>query len=106
VTGSGVEAVAALGVPAGDAVFVFGDAVVMDFLGALDGPVFEDAVAAGAGVALFGGGVGAAGLEGFGDDAGVGAEGVCGAEGSGWPSSPAMPAARTKPMPGMLVRRA
>ena len=45
----------AVGVPAGDAILELGWAVKVDFLGALDGPVFEDAVAAGTGVALEGG---------------------------------------------------
>jgi len=39
--------VLAVGVPAGDALLEFGRAVEMDFLRALDSPVFEDAVAAG-----------------------------------------------------------
>ena len=64
------------GVPAGDAVLELGRAVEVDFLGALDGPVFEDAVAAGTGVALDGGRVGAAALVGARHDAGVGAEGI------------------------------
>ena len=46
VTSGGEDAVAALGVPAGDAVFELGRAVEVDFLGALDRPVLEDAVAA------------------------------------------------------------
>ena len=53
--GGGEDAVLALGVPTGDAVFEFGRAVEVEFLGALNGPVFEDAVAAGGGVALDGG---------------------------------------------------
>ena len=73
---AGEDAVPAFGVPAGDAVLEFGRAVEMDFLGALDGPVFEDVVAARGGVALDGRRVGTAALEGVGDDAGVGAEGV------------------------------
>ena len=35
-----------VGVPAGDAVLEFGRSVEVDFLGVLDGPVFEDVVAA------------------------------------------------------------
>lgn len=50
--GGGKEAVPALGVPAGDAVLEFGRPVKVDFLGALDCPVFEDAVATRTGVAL------------------------------------------------------
>jgi hypothetical protein len=70
------DPVLAFGVPAGDAILEFGRAVEVDLLRALNGPVLEDAVAAGAGVALDGGRVGAAALEGLGDDAGVSAEGV------------------------------
>ena len=47
VAGGGEDAVLAVGIPAGDAVLEFGWAVEVDFLGALDGPIFEDAVAAG-----------------------------------------------------------
>jgi hypothetical protein len=50
VAGGGEDAVLAVGVPTGDAVFEFGWAVEVDFLGALNGPVFEDAVAARGGV--------------------------------------------------------
>ena len=53
--GGGEDAVLAVGIPTGDAVFEFRRAVEVDFLGALDDPVFEDAVAAGAGVTLDGG---------------------------------------------------
>lgn len=45
-SGGGEDAVLAVGVPAGDAILELGWAVKVDFLGALDGPVFEDAVAA------------------------------------------------------------
>lgn len=55
VAGGGENAVLAVGVPTGDAVLEFGRAVEVDFLRALDGPVLEDAVAAGGGVALDGG---------------------------------------------------
>ncbi len=55
VAGAGEDAVLAVGVPTGDAVFEFGRAVEVDFLGALNGPVFEDAVAARTGMALYGG---------------------------------------------------
>ena len=47
VAGGGEDAVLAVGIPTGDAVFELGRAVEVDFLGALDGPVFKDAVAAG-----------------------------------------------------------
>ena len=76
VAGGGVDAMLAVCIPAGDAVLEFGGAVEVDFLGALDGPVLEVAVAAGTGVALDGGRVGAAALAGARHDAGVGAEGV------------------------------
>jgi hypothetical protein len=65
---SGEDAVLAFGVPTGDSILEFGWAVEVDLLRALDGPVLEDAVAAGAGVALNGGRVGTAALEGLGDD--------------------------------------
>ena len=52
VTGCGEDAVLAFGIPTGDAVLEFGRAVEMDFLGTLDGPVLEDAVATRGGVAL------------------------------------------------------
>ena len=55
VAGGCEDAVLAVGVPTGDAVFELGRAIEVDFLGTLDGPVFEDAVAAGTGVALDGG---------------------------------------------------
>jgi len=55
VAGSGEYAVLAVCVPTGDAVLELGRAVEVDFLGALNGPVFEDAVAARTGVALDGG---------------------------------------------------
>lgn len=45
--GGGEDTVLAVGVPAGDAVLEFGRSVEVNFLGALDGSVFEDAVAAG-----------------------------------------------------------
>ena len=44
--GSGEEAVLAVGVPAGDAVFELGWAIEVNLLGALHGPVFEDVIAA------------------------------------------------------------
>ena len=47
VAGGGEDAVFAFGVPTGDAVFELGRTVEVDFLGALDGPILEDAVAAG-----------------------------------------------------------
>jgi hypothetical protein len=43
VAGGGEDAVLAVRIPTGDAVFEFGRAVEVDFLGDLDGPVFEDA---------------------------------------------------------------
>ena len=52
--GGGKEAVLAVGIPARNAVLEFGRAVEGDFLGALDGPVLEDVIAAGRGVALGG----------------------------------------------------
>jgi len=76
VASGGEDTVLAVGVPAGDTILELGWAVKVDFLGALDGPVFEDAVAAGTGVALEGGRVGASALEGAWHDASVGAEGV------------------------------
>lgn len=76
--GGGKECVLAIGVPAGDAVLEFWRAVEGDFLCALDGPVLEDVVAAGGGVALGGGLVGATALESARDDAGVGAKRVDG----------------------------
>lgn len=72
------ESVLAIGVPARNAVLEFGRAVEGDFLGALDGPVLEDVIAAGRGMALGGGLVGSAALEGARDDAGVGAKRVDG----------------------------
>ncbi len=74
--GAGEDAVLAVGVPAGDAVLEFRRAVEVDFLGALDDQILEDAVAARGGAALHDGRVGAAGLIGARDDAGVGAEAV------------------------------
>ena len=47
VAGGGEDAVLAAYVPVGDAVLEFRQSIEVDFLGALDGPVFEDAVAAG-----------------------------------------------------------
>jgi len=74
--GTGEDAVLSVGIPPSDAVLEFGRAVEMDFLSALDRPVFEDVVAARRGVALAGRLVGAAALEGVRDDSGEGAERV------------------------------
>jgi len=76
--------VLAVGVPARDAVFDFRGAVKVEFLGALDCPVLEDAVAAIADVALDGGLVWSSGLIAAGDDAGVGAETFNAAQLLGW----------------------
>ena len=83
VAGTGVEAAAAFGIPTGYALLVFWYAVEVDFLGALHDPILEDAVTTRRDMALHGRGVGAAALEGFGDDAGVATERVGGAK-SGW----------------------
>jgi len=74
------DAVLAVGVPAGDAVLEFGLTVEMNFLGALDGPVLEDAVAAWRCMALDGGCVGAATLESARNDSGKSAQGIDGGE--------------------------
>ena len=47
VAGGGEDAMPTFGVPASDALLELGRAVEVDFLGALDGPVLEDADAAG-----------------------------------------------------------
>jgi len=75
-TGSGEDAVLAVGIPTGDAILEFGRAVEKDFLCALDGPVFEDVIATGWGVTLAGGLVRAAALEGAWDNAGESTERV------------------------------
>jgi len=68
----------AIGIPTGDAFLEFGRAVEMDFLSALNNPVFEDTIATGHGVPLRGGLIRTAGLKGGGNDAGIAAEPVGG----------------------------